>query len=614
MPLDLREFEQVDALGPSIGVRFRRLDILVHCAGALGRLAPIAHLLPAEWDEAIGVNATAALRLIRTTEGLLRQAPAGRAVFVTTARARAPKAYWGCYGAAKAALEHLALSWADEVGTTTPIRVNLFDPGAVATRLRRAAYPGEVASALPPPEAVAPALASLCLPAEARNGEIVRIALTRVRGDPRVARLMLLFAIVYVVEGIGQARVGIIAQPLTWFLKTSGWTPVQVTAYLAIFNLPWVIKPVYGIFSDFVPLFGYRRKSYLLIAAGLATASFAYVAALTDPGPMAPFLILTAYAMAIGSTMCGALLVEDGQRFGASGAFVNQQWLWFSVATLASAVAGGELVQRLSPLGAVHTAAIISALAPLAVIAAALWLIDEERHRVNLPELRRTLGSLLSVFRSRTLYLLGGFLFLYSFSPGFGTPLYFYMTDRLRFSQSYIGELSAIASAGWIVGALAYRRLVQEMRLRVLLNLSIALGTLSTLSFLLLSGEVSAALVNFGSGIAAMVANVATLTLAAVVCPKRSEGFVFAAMMSIINLAAPASDTAGAFLYEHIFHARLAPLVVVSAACTAFAFVLVPLMRIGSIGGGCLTGRRHMHRRDRAEPRGMRPLHLRRES
>lgn len=394
---------------------------------------------------------------------------------------------------------------------------------------------------------------------------------------------MLLFAIVYVVEGIGQARVGIIAQPLTWFLKTSGWTPLQVTAYLAIFNLPWVIKPVYGIVSDFVPLFGYRRKSYLLIAAGLATVSFAYVAALTEPGPMAPFLVLTAYAMAIGSTMCGALLVEDGQRFGASGVFVNQQWLWFSIATLASAVAGGELVQRLSPLGAVRAAAIVSALAPLGVIAAVLWLADEERRRVNLPELRRMLGSLGSVFRSRTLYLLGGFLFLYSFSPGFGTPLYFYMTDRLRFSQSYIGDLSAIASAGWIVGALSYRWLMQDMRLRVLLNLSIALGTLSTLSFLLLSGEVSAALVNFGSGVAAMVANVATLTLAAIVCPKRSEGFVFAAMMSIIDLAAPISDTTGAFLYEHVFHARIAPLVVVSAICTAFAFVLVPLMRVGSM-------------------------------
>ncbi|HJS85062.1 MAG TPA: SDR family NAD(P)-dependent oxidoreductase [Acetobacteraceae bacterium] len=176
LPLDLLESEQVDALGPSIGVRFRRLDILVHCAGALGRLAPVGHLLPAEWNEAMGVNATAAWRLIRTCDGLLRAAPAGRAVFVTTARARAPKAYWGCYGASKAALEHLVLTWADEVGSTTRLRVNLFDPGPVASRLRLAAFPGEDQAHLPLPNAVAPKLAALCLPDEARNGALVTSA------------------------------------------------------------------------------------------------------------------------------------------------------------------------------------------------------------------------------------------------------------------------------------------------------------------------------------------------------------------------------------------------------------------------------------------------------
>ncbi len=392
---------------------------------------------------------------------------------------------------------------------------------------------------------------------------------------------MLLFAIVYLVEGIGQARVGIIAQPLTYFLKESGWTPVHVTAYLAIFTLPWVIKPVYGVVSDFLPLFGYRRKSYLVIANAVGAVSFGTVAFLATPGSMALPLSLTAYAMAIASTVCGALLVESGQRSGASGAFVNQQWLWFSVATLASAVAGGELVQHLPPATALRAAALVSAAAPLAVLAAIPRLVDEDRRRANVAELKRTLRSLLSVFRSRTLYLLGAFLFLYSFSPGFGTPLYFYMTDRLHFSQSYIGLLTAIASAGWIVGAVLYRRLLEGMRLRSLLNLSILLGTTSTASFLLLTNEITAAAVNFGSGMAAMVANVATLTLAAEVCPKRSEGFVFAALMSIINLAAPASDNAGAFLYEHVFRNRLAPLVVVSAAFTAFALVIVPLLRLG---------------------------------
>ena len=78
---------------------------------------------------------------------------------------------------------------------------------------------------------------------------------------------MLFFAIVYLVEGIGQARVGIIYQPLTHYLKETGWTALQVAAYFAVLNFPWIIKPVFGLVSDFVPLFGYRRKSYLIIAS-----------------------------------------------------------------------------------------------------------------------------------------------------------------------------------------------------------------------------------------------------------------------------------------------------------------------------------------------------------
>jgi NAD(P)-dependent dehydrogenase (short-subunit alcohol dehydrogenase family) len=173
LPLDLHEGEQIDRIGPSLYQRFGRLDVLVHCAGALGRLAPIAHLMTNEWADAVSVNLDAAMRLIRTCDPLLRTAVAGRAVFVTTQRARAPKAYWGSYGATKAGMEYLVLTWADEVGGTK-LRVNLFDPGSVATRLRRAAFPGEVPDRLPKPADVAPALVALCLPAEQRHGELVR--------------------------------------------------------------------------------------------------------------------------------------------------------------------------------------------------------------------------------------------------------------------------------------------------------------------------------------------------------------------------------------------------------------------------------------------------------
>lgn len=175
LPLDLREGDQADAIGPSLYQRFGRLDVLVHCAGTLGRLTPVGHILPSDWADVVGVNLAATWRLIRTTEPLLRAAPAGRAVFVTDERARAPKAYWGALGATKAGMEHLVLTWAQEVATTTRLRVNLFDPGVVATRMRAQAFPGEDRGPLPLPESVAPQLAALCLPTEERHGVLVKV-------------------------------------------------------------------------------------------------------------------------------------------------------------------------------------------------------------------------------------------------------------------------------------------------------------------------------------------------------------------------------------------------------------------------------------------------------
>lgn len=174
LPMDLKDSESLDKVGPSIYTRFDRLDILVHAAGALGKLTPVSHILDGDWAEVMAVNLAASWRLIRSCAPVLAASDAARAVFVTDARARAPSAYWGMYGASKAGLEHLVLTWAAEVRTTN-LRVNLFDPGVVASRLRGNAMPGEDPAGLPTPASVAPALAALCLPGEVRHGAIVGV-------------------------------------------------------------------------------------------------------------------------------------------------------------------------------------------------------------------------------------------------------------------------------------------------------------------------------------------------------------------------------------------------------------------------------------------------------
>ncbi len=396
-----------------------------------------------------------------------------------------------------------------------------------------------------------------------------------------MSHLLWFFALVYVVEGVGQIG-GLIAQPLNYYLKqVYGWTPLQITAYLTIFNIPWIIKPLYGVVSDFLPLFGYRRKSYLLLANAAAAAGFFLVTQLTVPDRLVFALMLTAYAMAISSTLCGAVLVEHGQRLQESGTFVNQQWLWYNIAAMAAAILGGQLVQRLAPTSALHVAAGAITCAPLLVIVATLLFIPEKKARINIEGMKHTLEGLRMAFRRRHLWIIAAFIFLYYFSPGLSTPLYFIMTDNLKFSQAYIGFLGSIAAVGWITGAYLYRRYIKRLTLKNLLNLSIAIGTVASLAFLFFWNEVAAAIISFCSGFAAMLATVATLTLAADYCPRRAEGFAFAVLMSIINLSTALADNLGSYLFTHVFHGRLAPLVVLSAAFTAFAFVLVPLLHLG---------------------------------
>ena len=174
LPLDLLDGAAIDTIGPTLASRFGRLDILVHAAASLGTLTPVSHIADRDWERCVSVNLTAAWRLIRTTAPLLQAAAHGRAVFLTDEHARQPFAFWGMLGASKAAMENLVLSWADEMAGQNRLRINLFDPGIVATKLRAQAMPGEDASTLRRPEAVSGAIVALCLDDEHRHGLLIR--------------------------------------------------------------------------------------------------------------------------------------------------------------------------------------------------------------------------------------------------------------------------------------------------------------------------------------------------------------------------------------------------------------------------------------------------------
>lgn len=171
VPLDIKDMEAIDRLGGVIAERWGKLDILIANAGVLGTITPISHMKAKTFDELMDVNVRSVWRLVRTTEPLLRQSDAGRALIMSSGAAHSSKPFWGGYSMTKAAIEAMARGWANEV-KNTPITVNCVNPGATRTHMRAQAMPGEDAATLPTAADVAAKIIPICAASVKETGKI----------------------------------------------------------------------------------------------------------------------------------------------------------------------------------------------------------------------------------------------------------------------------------------------------------------------------------------------------------------------------------------------------------------------------------------------------------
>ena len=171
VPLDMTDLDGIARLGAALNERHGKLDILIGNAGVAGTSSPLGHTDPKFWENMMTVNVTANFQLIRCMEPLLQQSDAGRAVFITSGIATKATAYMGPYAASKAALDTLVRVWANETATTS-IRVNLFSPGPIRTRMRATVMPGEDPMILDTPEQAAEYIVPMCAPSWTENGKL----------------------------------------------------------------------------------------------------------------------------------------------------------------------------------------------------------------------------------------------------------------------------------------------------------------------------------------------------------------------------------------------------------------------------------------------------------
>ena len=160
-PMDLTVSDSIARRAAAIAERWQRLDILIINAAMLPPLTPVAQIEPKSFNQTLTLNVLATQALIAAFDPLLKRSEAGRVIGMTSSVGAEPRAYWGAYGASKAAFDMLLSCYRQEIERISNVRVAIVDPGATRTQMRARAYPGEDPATVKPPEVVAERIAGL---------------------------------------------------------------------------------------------------------------------------------------------------------------------------------------------------------------------------------------------------------------------------------------------------------------------------------------------------------------------------------------------------------------------------------------------------------------------
>jgi MFS family permease len=393
------------------------------------------------------------------------------------------------------------------------------------------------------------------------------------------------FATLYFIQSVGDPTSGLIAQPIRSLLRQWGESPASLAAIMALLAIPWSIKPAFGLLSDFVPLFGSRRRNYLLLANGMAVVSLLLLAL----APLSPeyrwllfaLLLPTTVGIALGDVIVDALMVEKGQPLGLTGRLQSIQWAAANAALLLTGVLGGYIAET-----QLQSLAFATCAASWIVALAVSWRFvskDREEH-LNVASFSETGAALLGVLRDPLFLGICVLLTLWSFNPVWGSVLYLHMTEGLGFSEQSFGNVTSAFFAGSLVGSIGYGIFCRSVRLSALLHLSILAAIVSNAVYWQLSSLTSAYVVSVIAGAAYMTGTLIQLDLTARIIPARAAATVFAAVMALTNLAASASEVFGGWLFEAGREAydqktAFSLAVLVSVVAPMSCWLVVPVLR-----------------------------------
>jgi len=395
---------------------------------------------------------------------------------------------------------------------------------------------------------------------------------------------MLLFGAMYFVQGIAEPTEGLIAQPVRSLLTAWGRSVAEVAAFGAILSLPWSLKPLYGLLSDFVPLFGTRRRSYLLVTTAITCLGLGYLyfqpPERGQMGLLLTLLFLPTLAVAFSDVVIDALMVEKGQPAGLTGLLQSAQWTAMYAGTIVAGLLGGYLSEHDRQTDAFLICAVVTFVS----FVLTWFFVPEGTRPREQTGFREALGGLGAALKSPAVLAAALFVTLWSFNPFSATVLQVHMSDVLGLGDQFYGTSVSLLAVGAIAGSLAYATYCRRLSFATLIHLSIVAGILSTLAYWCMYDRLSAALVNVVVGFSYMTGNLVQFDMVARVCPLKAAGTTFALLMGLTNLSFSVSAALGGSIYDRCA-AYTGPdvafkiLVLLGASASAACWFVVPLLK-----------------------------------
>ena len=371
------------------------------------------------------------------------------------------------------------------------------------------------------------------------------------------SRELLAILLVYAVQGI----LGISRLAVSFFLKDElALSPAEVAALMGIAALPWVIKPVFGFISDGLPIFGYRRRPYLILSGLLGVGAWLSLANLVHTAAGATLAIaITSLSVAFSDVIVDSLIVERArdESVGKAGSLQALCWGASAVGGLLTAYFSGLLLQHFST----RTVFALTAAFPLLVSAAALWISEEP---VTLADGNRQtvvkdqMQQLWQALRQKSIWMPTLFLFLWQCTPTAESAFFYFSTNELGFTPEFLGRVRLVTSLASLLGVWLFQRFLKTIPFRQIFIWTTLLSSLLGLTALLLVTHTNRSLgiddhwFALGDSLILTVMGQLTfmpvLVLAARLCPPGIEATLFAMLMSVLNLSGLVSKEGGAIL------------------------------------------------------------------